>query len=82
MTRAIHQFMPVILVLNDIFFSFKQRMVDKLRRVMNVPNVRGKKEKRKEKGKQCPMPSNQEKGGQSRGMHETYSYETHLRNSK
>ena len=49
MTRAIHQFMPVILVLNDIFFSFKQRMVDKLRRVMNVPNVRGKKKKEKKK---------------------------------
>ena len=28
------------------------------------------------------MPSNQEKGGQSRGMHEIHSYETHLRNSK
>jgi len=41
--------MPVILVLNDIFFSFKQRMVDKLRRVMNVPNVRGKKKKEKKK---------------------------------
>jgi len=49
MTRAIHQFMPVILVLSDIFFSFKQRMVDKLRRVMNVPNVRGKKKKEKKK---------------------------------
>ena len=74
--------MPIILVLNSIFFSFKQRMVDKLRRVMNVPNVRGKK-KKKRKGKQCPRPSNQEKGGKkSRGMHEIHTYETHLRNSK
>lgn len=41
------------------------------------------KKKKKRKGKQCPRPSNQEKGGKKcRGMHEIHTYETHLRNSK
>ena len=58
--------MPIILVLNAIFFSFKQRMVDKLRRVMNVPNVRGKK-KRKEKESNALGLVIRKKGGKKVG---------------